>query len=146
MLFRSTGAMRHRVPTIAVAVIVTGLVAGLASWSLWPVLEQQPIIRFVHQLPGSESFRFPGEPVMALSRDGRQFVYNMESGFYLRAMEDIEARMIPGTDIAIGTPTFSPDGQEVAYWDGPQVFRKGIGGGPALAISDSVDGGIFGIS
>jgi len=133
----AVAAARLVLPWVVASVASTVIIAGLLAWTLWPIAEQQAVNRFVHELPEGVSFRFPSEPAMALSRDGRQFIYNTEEGVYLRTMDNIEARVIPGTDaVDLGTPVLSPDGRALAYWQGAQLRRRGVGGGAPVLISE----------
>jgi len=102
--------------------------------------------RFDYELPEGRSFRSMNRRVIAVSPDGRSFVYNAADGFYLRRMDELEARLIPGTEApeaaAFGTrastPAFSPDGQAVAYYDteSRRLVRVALNGGPPVPISE----------
>ena len=85
----------------------------------------------------SSRTRGGGRSVLALSPDGRAFVYNAEGGLYLRAMGDLESRLIPGTESGVqGMPFFSPDGQSVAYLDvvTTEMKRIATSGGASVVI------------
>ena len=100
------------------------------------------INRFDYVLPEGQNFRSTARPVIALSPDGRQFVYNTADGLYLRAMDELEARLLPGTESTLFFPAFSPDGREVAYRDQPsrQLRRIAISGGAPVVIGDAPNG------
>ncbi len=106
----------------------------------------QPVNRFDYDVPEGQSFRNANWPVITLSRDGRQFVYNTVEGLYLRTMGELEARLIPGTEIEelITGPFFSADGQSVGYFypGGVQIKRVSVGGGAPTPIADV--GPVFG--
>ena len=99
--------------------------------------------------------RQANRPVLAVSPDGRQFAYNTLDGLYLRSMDALDARLLPGTQELTASPVFSPDGQSVAYFSGPgrQLKRVAISGGspvalvaltaPPASVSWSTDGTIF---
>ena len=75
--------------------------------------------------------------MVAASPDGRQFVYNTEEGLYLRSMDTLEARLLPGTEDTLGVPFFSPDGQSVGYLQGGQVKRLALSGGAPVNVSET---------
>ena len=125
-------------PWAAASVAVTAAAAGLLAWGVWPADEPEPVNRFDYDLPQGQVFRNTGRRVAALSPDGRHFVYNTTDGLYLRTMGELEARLIPFTDIPLTTPTFSPDGLSVAFWAGPlaQLWRISVSGGAPVLIAD----------
>ena len=125
---------------VAIAAAVAALV-GLAGGRLWPDPASEPpaVVRFDYVLPAGHVLRPVGDrPVMALSPDGRHFVYDTADGIYLRAMGELDVRLIPGTEPPLTSPVVSPDGQWVAYWDGAQLRRIAISGGAAAVIADSI--------
>ena len=103
--------------------------------------------RFDYDLPEDQSFRWTGRRIMDLSLDGRQFVYNTVDGLYLRTMGELQARLVPGTEPILSSPTFAPDGQSVAYRtpESNQLKRVAISGGAPVVIADAV-GILFGLS
>jgi Tol biopolymer transport system component len=75
--------------------------------------------------------------VFALAPNGRHFVFNTDKGFYLRAFDELEAVPITGTEPLSASPTFSPDGQAIAYWDfsSSSLKRVAIGGGAPVVVA-----------
>ncbi len=124
---------RRTLPIAATAVVAI-LATGLAAWSLWPPVTTPLVSRFDYLLPEGQEFRTPGRPVMTLSADGRQIGYNATGGLYLRAMDTVQARLIPGTEVGISNPFLSPDGEAVGYWQAGQLRRVNIGGGVPSVI------------
>jgi serine/threonine protein kinase len=94
------------------AIILTAIIVGLAIWNFRPAPkpESHQTTRFSYELPKDYSGGF------AVSPDGRQFVYATPSGFYLRSLDELEARPIPGTQGNPQWPFFSPDGKWIGYW------------------------------
>jgi serine/threonine-protein kinase len=137
---------RRPLPVAAAAVLVTGLVVGLGVWVATQP-EPRPVNRFDYDIPEDQALRNTGRPVMALSPDGRQFVYNVVSGLYLRTLGELEARLIPGTEPVLASPSFSPDGQAMVYWDAgsSQIKRIAISGGAPVKIAD-VASNLYGVS
>jgi serine/threonine-protein kinase len=133
---------RRALPFAATAAAATVL-TGLGAWFLWPAAAQEAVARFAHVVPDDQFFRNPGRTIMAVSPDGRAFVYNTTNGLYLRTIGELEARLIPGTEESLTNPFFSPDGEWVAYWSGGELRRIGTSGGSAVVIA-GVPGNLFG--
>jgi serine/threonine protein kinase/Tol biopolymer transport system component len=129
----SQPAWRRGVP-LALGATLGALVVGFVGWSLWPSAEPPSVSRFNHVLPEDQQFRNTVRDVMAVSPDGRHFVYNTTGGLYLRTMGELEARLIPGTEVDLGNPFFSPDGESVGYWQAGEFKRLAISGGAPVVI------------
>ena len=98
-----TAAPQHMVRVGRTAMLATGAAGcscvaghrrgprGGSLWSLWPVDRAAAGQSFRRALPEGQQFRNIGRPVMALSPDGRQFVYNATGGLYLRTMGDVDS-------------------------------------------------------
>jgi serine/threonine protein kinase/Tol biopolymer transport system component len=135
---------RYLLPAVAAFSTATAAVTAVAAWILWPVPERPLVNRFNAYLPDGRQFRGGGRPIMALSPDGRQFVYNTNGGLYLRTMGELGGRLIPGTENLLTSPTFSPDGQSVAYYQDNQLKRIGLFGGAPVVIGAATNP--FGVS
>ena len=123
---------------VALAVVLSVIVAGVAVWNLKP---QPPgsVARFDYDLPEEQQFRRAGQPVFALSPDGRHFVYNTATGLYLRSLDELDARLISGTEEDLMNPFFSPDGQWVGYFSvGDQQLKKiAVAGGAPVTLCEA---------
>jgi hypothetical protein len=77
---------------------------------------------------------------VALSPDGTHLAYVAIQGgtqqLYLRAMDSLEARTIPGTEGAT-EPFFSPDGQWLGFFAGQKLKKVSVGGGSAMTLGDA---------
>jgi serine/threonine-protein kinase len=124
----------RRALPVAAAVGVGVLLTAAAAWRLWPTAAPAPVNRFSHVVPEGQVFRSTGRHVLAVSPDGRRFVYNTNNGLYLRSLDELEARPIPGTETNLANPFFSPDGQSIGYWQAGQLKRIAIGGGAPVVI------------
>src|SRR5262249_32952886 len=101
---------------------------------LWPTAAPQTVSRFIYAMPSDQVLRITGHSVVAISPDGRHFVYTTARGLYLRAMNALEARLLPGTEGSPANPFFAPDGESLGYFDGGQLRRISINGGAGVSI------------
>jgi serine/threonine-protein kinase len=139
----SAGGMWRRTVLLVAALMVGGLLVGLTAWSLWPSPASAPVSRFRHTLPSDQVLR-GGRSVVALAADGRHFIYGTTGGLYLRSIDDLESRLITGTEGLVSSPFFAPDGESVGYFQNGQLKRIGVNGGTALVICAAADP--FGVS
>jgi eukaryotic-like serine/threonine-protein kinase len=120
--------------------VAAAAVAAIAVWMLKPapLPEPRPLVRFEYNLPPvpAQQFRSTGRPLLAFSRDGRHFAYNVNGGLFLRSMDSLAARLIPGTEGPLASPFFSPDGDWVAYLapDAQSLRKIAIAGGAPVTI------------
>jgi serine/threonine-protein kinase len=132
---------RRVLPLVAVALVVGVALVGAVAWSLWPAAVRRPVNRFDWAFPPNQSAGFLGQAstLIALSPDGREFVYSTPQGLYVRAMNELEARVIPGTEKEdTHAPFFSPDSQSVAYFTLGQLKRIGLGGGAPSVVASGL--------
>jgi serine/threonine protein kinase len=130
--------LRTILPWVAAALILGAIIAGVAVWKLNPS-KSQPISRFYYELPKDQQFSSPGNINLAISPDGRQFVYIAGKRFYLRSLDKLDARLIPGTDDDPRAPFFSPDSQWLGYWSAAngQLKKISIRGGAPVTLCDA---------
>ncbi|MGH9257994.1 MAG: protein kinase domain-containing protein [Vicinamibacterales bacterium] len=131
---------------IAIAgALLTG-VAGSAGWMLKPVPSPapRPTARFSYTLAENQQFRSTGRTVVAISPDGRQFVYNTTGGLYLRSMDGLNARLIQGTEQTLTSPFFSPDGQWVGFFEDNELKKIPVAGGTPVVLCKATNP--FGVS
>jgi Tol biopolymer transport system component len=124
-------------------VLVTALVTGLAFLNLKPATPPapRPVTRTVITLPpGQQLAGLDNGPAVALSPDGTHLAYVASQGgtqqMYLRAMDDLEARPVPGTEGAV-EPFFSPDGQWLGFFAGGKLKKVSVSGGAAVPLGDA---------
>jgi eukaryotic-like serine/threonine-protein kinase len=107
--------VRRVLPVAVVALALGTALGGAVRWSLTSA-PRPAVVRF--QLPPAEGegalsgvFR-----LLALSPDGSKVAYTTDKGLYLRGLADAESRLLTGADSGVvGEPTFSPDGQWIAF-------------------------------
>lgn len=124
--------------------ILSGATALLAiglAWSLSGVLtpDARPVARFTMAFDEGQGLA-PGLPWLEfeVSPDGASFVYAGPGAtggtqIWLRALNDLEPRPLPGTQDGIA-PTFSPDGASVVFWVGGGLSVVSLTGGPPFRL------------
>jgi serine/threonine-protein kinase len=125
------------------ALLLVAILTGLAVWILKPAPAPapQPVSRTVINLPpGQQLAGLDSGPAVALSPDGAHLAYVARQGgtqqLYLRAIDSLEAKPIPGTEGAIN-PFFSPDGLWVGFFAGNKLKKVSVSGGAALTLGDA---------
>ncbi len=109
-------ASRRQVLLWSIASLALAAVVSLAVWSLKPAPSPlpQPVTRTAITLAPGEELAGLSQLAVAISPDGSHLAYVATRGgaqqLYLRAMDQLEARPIPGTEDAVA-PFFSPDAQ-----------------------------------
>lgn len=131
----------------AIAFTLAGAVAAAAvTWSFLPRAPgPTPVVRFTMTLPPGQIISAPGTPAVALSPDGTQLVYVAAGQLFLRRLDQLESKPIPGT-VGASTPFFSPDGQWIAFRQSFRLKRVALSGGAPVSICDAeiVAGGSWG--
>ena len=126
--------------------LAAGLIlASLAVWNLKPVPPPQPVTRTVITLPpGQRLAGLDNGPAVALSSDGTHLTYVARQGatqqLYLRAMDSLEARPVPGTEEAID-PFFSPDGQWLGFFADGKLKKVALSGGAPIILGNASTAG-----
>jgi eukaryotic-like serine/threonine-protein kinase len=120
-------------------------ITGVALWNRKPSSLPQPVSRLTVNLPpGQQLAGLENGPAVVLSPDGTHLAYVARQGgtqqIYLRAMDSLEARPIPGTEGGVA-PFFSPDGQWVGFFGvGSGKLKKvSVDGGAALNLGDAAN-------
>jgi Tol biopolymer transport system component len=114
------------------------VLAVAAAWGwLRPTPAPRPTLaRFEITLPAHESWSGRLNAI-ALSPDGSNIAYVSESaggqGIFLRPIDQVEARLLPGTEGALD-PFFSPDGQWVGFALVSGLKKVPVAGGPPMTI------------
>ena len=134
-------SMLHKGIWIAAAIGALALV-GAITWWLKPAPPVTHVVtRFSYPLPEGQDVTDNGGHTLALSPDGTKLAYVANQQLYLRAMDQLEAQPIRGTNEDPMEPVFSPDGQWLAYF----ASAGGAGGGtrgPFVLKKIAVAGGV----
>ena len=142
-------APQSKLPWVA-AIGLGMVVAGVAVWNLKPA-DPLPVSRSEHILPDGFAFPDTTRPVLTFSSDGSRIVYSAadagSNALYLRSIDELDSRLISGSEGAIDNPAFSPDDQWVAFYSPSDRQLKKIAtvGGTAVPIAEVV-GRPYGVS
>jgi Tol biopolymer transport system component len=133
-------AQRTSLVSLAPWLAAALLVGAAATWMLKPAPrpEPRPLVRFDYELPPTGIFRNTGRPILALSPNGLHFAYNTPAGIFLRSLDSLTARLIPGTEESLVNPFFSPDGDWLGYHaPGGGLKKIAVAGGVPVTIGSS---------
>jgi serine/threonine protein kinase len=136
-------ALGRRTLILSVGIFILGAVfASLATWNLKPS-PPQPVTRMAINLPpGQQLAGLENGSAVVFSPDGTHLAYVARQGniqqLYLRSMDSMEARPIPGTEEAVN-PFFSADGQWLGFFAGGKLKKVSVSGGSALTLADFFD-------
>jgi Tol biopolymer transport system component len=134
---------RLGLPWVAAAMAVAVLITGVAVWRLKPT-EPHQVMRFENELPKGQQFSALNYPALAVSPDGKQFVYSTANGLHLRSVDDLVGKLIAGTEGSTSQPFFSPDGKWIGYLSvGDFKLKKiNVHGGAPVALCDAYPYGV----
>ncbi len=134
-------ALRRVVPYAAAVVAALG--TGLVVWRVSrPADLPRPLVRFSIDLPDQMQLSGAGRNPLAISPDGTHLVYGANQRLYLRALDQLDATPIAGTEAGgqVGfarVPFFSPDGRWIAFWQERQLRKVAVGGGASVTICEA---------
>jgi serine/threonine protein kinase len=129
--------LRTILPWVAAAIVIASIITGVVVWKL-KTPEPRQVTRFEYELPEGQQFSTFLSNILAVSPDGKQFVYFTPKGLYLRSVNELTAKFISGTEGSGLWPFFSPDGEWIGYYS--QADRKlkkiSINGGAPVVLCD----------
>ena len=135
---KSAGMRWQRILLLGFVSLLLAAIIGLAIWNLKPS-PTRPITRAVITLTPGQRLAALDQPAVALSPDGTHLAYVAFQGgtqqLYVRAMDSLEAKPIPGTEGATN-PFFSPDGQWLGFFAGKKLKKVSVSGGVALTLGE----------
>ncbi len=116
----------------ALFVLTTGALAFVHFREKPPELTP---MRFEMALPPKSSLA-----TFTISPDGRKLAFNVRgangrSALWLRMMDSLEARELPGTEDAYLDPAWSPDSQSIAFMAGGSLKKIDVSGGTPQTLA-----------
>ena len=128
-------------PAIAVAGIVVIAGAALALWAPWRSQPSLTPVRF--EVAESDKMKFFSGGAMAVSPDGHWMVFPATGDdgmarYWLRSLDTVEARPLPGTEGAFVPASWSWDSRYVVFTSlgGNKLKKVDIQGGPPQTLAD----------
>jgi serine/threonine protein kinase/Tol biopolymer transport system component len=126
-----------------IAAALATLLAGVALWAPWRTAPQpDKAVRF--QVPLPEKLMASSSAVFSLSPDGSKLAYSAigsegTTRLWVRAMDGLESRPLPGTESTNGTPAppfWSPDSRWIVFGVSNRLKKIDVGGGPPQTLCD----------
>ncbi|MGQ0732344.1 MAG: protein kinase domain-containing protein [Acidobacteriota bacterium] len=115
-------------------------IAGLLAWSAGRLASPHPPVpdlrRFAITLADGERIPATARRVVALSPGGTHLAYVASERLNLRAMDQLEATPIRGTEGG-HSPFFSPDGLWIGFWQNHQLRKVSVTGGASVPLCDA---------
>jgi Tol biopolymer transport system component len=130
------------------AVIPVALIAGFFLRPS-PVAPDRPQLQFDYPLPPGYGLAHANRHAVEVSPDGRRVAFiasmpGMPARIFVRNLNQAGDSAIPGTEGAVNV-TFSPDGESLAFQQGPQLKKVALAGGAPTVILEGLAGaGAFG--
>ena len=119
--------------------VVVAAGAALVLWAPWRKAAPAQAVRF--EVGPAEKMTFISQAAMAVSPDGRWMVFPAigEDGirhYYVRALDGVEVRALPGADGGQAPASWSYDSRWVVFATGNKLKKVDIQGGPPQNIAD----------
>src|SRR5262245_27500571 len=145
-------------PSLLLIAALILAVGGALVWLLRTPQVAPAVVRFSIRLPDGLTFAKQRNGNIDISPDGAQLVYAAADRansrrLYGQSLSDFDAKAISGseTKLQISNPTFSPDGQWIAFSGDQTIKRIPVNGGtpltiaPALSASTSIGWNLQGL-
>ena len=133
---------RWQRPLFVTAALVFGLiVGGLAVWILTrpAPAPPSPVTRMSIVLPPTQQQTSLLRRGVAISPTGTHVVYAANRQLYLRALDELEAQPLPGTEGSEPSSLFfSPDGEWIGFYSGRDgaLQKVALAGGAAVTLAE----------
>jgi serine/threonine-protein kinase len=136
-------AARLRVAPIIIAAIAGGAVTAAVAWILLrPAPPVPPSPSYFSISPSGTLRPNQFDRVTSMSPDGRQLIYAVIGDargtggkLMVHRLDRLEPTPVPGVDGA-RSPFFSPDGQWVGFFQGTELRRVALAGGPSIPMGE----------
>ena len=133
-----------RLTATASAALIILVLGAVAMWYMKPS-PTLPVTRTVIALPPDQQLAGTAFPAVALSHDGRQLAYvasrsgsGVPPQLFLRALDGLDARPIPGTEGGVA-PFFSSDDQWLGFFQSGSLKKVSVNGGASVSLTGAVN-------
>jgi len=128
-------ALALRALPVTVAVLVTGLVAGIAAWLLSRPVPPTVVRTTVGTIDAAALAIQGADRDLAITPDGSRIVYRGVGGLFVRPSNQLDPIALSGLGLSRG-PFVSPDGQWIGFFDAAGALKKvAMAGGPPITIA-----------
>jgi Tol biopolymer transport system component len=114
---------------------------GLGYVAYRHATEETRVLRLF--VPPPDKGTYNGINIPAVSPDGRRIAFAADvdgrRALWVRDLDSLAPRMLAGTDDA-RFPFWSPDSRTIGFFAGGKLKKIDVAGGPALAVSDALNG------
>jgi Tol biopolymer transport system component len=136
---RGAASARAWAPWV-VAALAVALAVGMYFWPApAPPVEA---VRFQVALSEKTALFPQGAPV--ISPDARRLAAVISAGgatqLWLRELDLLTGRLLPGTESTTGSPFWSPDSRSIGFFADGKLKRIAVSGGPAQTLCDAPNG------
>jgi serine/threonine-protein kinase len=126
-------------PWATAAVCGAALAVVVAVWAPWRPQPPVAPMRFAIVPPATQPLQpSPNDRQIAISPDGARLAYVASAApgpLFVRAMDQLEAEPLRGITTA-RVPFFSPDGRWIGFFEGNQLKKVSVTGGPPITLSE----------
>jgi serine/threonine-protein kinase len=95
------------------------------------------VTRFEYLLPDGHVLGALASRLVAVSGDGRTFLYRASGALYVRSLSELQPRLLVSREENPSDAAFSPDGQSVAFYARGRLKRISIAGGAIAVLADT---------
>jgi hypothetical protein len=132
----ASAAQRRTVVLFVGAALVAVLATGAAAWALAHMPSRiSSSYRFAIQIPAEMPLLPAAGSGIAISPDGRTFVYVSPRGLVKHLLDSFEFEVIRGTEGA-RSPFFSPDSHWLGFWGDNKIRKIPMAGGVPTEVCD----------
>jgi len=136
---RNRRSARTLALVIGSAVLATAAATGLAAWMLLRSDSPRSVTRLQMPTPAGQTFYFNGRAIVAISPSGRQVAFQAGLGLWLRSLDELEAKPIPGAEGEARGPFFSSDGQWIGFYAAGELRKVSVTGGAPVTLTKAVN-------
>ena len=130
-------APQSKLPWVA-GIIVSAIIAIAVGWTLKPDPPPEAVVRFPLPLAEGQIFNNSAFSSVSISPDGTRVAYGTSGQIYLRNLNELQGRPLQGTEgTGASLPTFSPEGDWLAYFSEGEVKRIPVTGGASITVFDT---------